>query len=182
MRERSKVIGLSRKGEFFKEMFEVFVRSMLKFNDFVSLDSKFFFVISSTDLLLFLVSLSTSILGDSSHSSLFSMLRFSNCVFKTFLGTGATICGEDFIYSGTIAKWFAFIGLAICLFEWPSGDFFEIIYLAFDSISIPMRVEMDSIPSRSSLIFLSWADENPPLISHVFEYPPNSSVLVCYFI
>lgn len=48
-----------------------------------------------------------------------------------------------------------FIGLAICLFENPSGDLFEMIYFAFDSISIPIRFEMDSMPSKSSLAFLS---------------------------
>jgi hypothetical protein len=35
-------------------------------------------------------------------------------------------------------KGFGFIGFAIYLLEWPSGDFFETISLAFFSISIPI--------------------------------------------
>jgi len=71
--------------------------------------------------------------------------------------------------SAMILNGLGFIGLAICLFDWPSGDFYEISSLAFWSISMPTRRLIESIPSRSSLIFLSGADEIPPLESQVFE-------------
>lgn len=82
-------------------------------------------------------------------------------ILFTFLAIGATI-SWGLLNSGIILNGFGFIGFAIYLFEWPSGDFIDIISLAFDSISIPIKVEMLSIPSKSSLYLLYEADDIPP--------------------
>ena len=76
---------------------------------------------------------------------------------------------------GAIGIGFNIIGYATCLFECPVGDFWAIKSLAFYSISMPKRLEMLSIPKKSSLM-ASIEAEDTPFANHDLEYPPNSSV------
>lgn len=96
----------------------------------------------------------------------FNSGQFEFLVDLRGMGTGIS---SGLLNSGMMLKGFGFIGLAICLFECPSGDFLDTISLAFCSMSIPIREEMLSKPSKSSLIFLSEAEDIPPFESQVLE-------------
>ena len=74
-------------------------------------------------------------------------------VIPLAIGTGGSSLG--FMSCGIMLNGLGLIGLAICLLDWPSGDLTATIYLAFDSISIPIKLEIESMFSNSSLIFLS---------------------------
>lgn len=55
-----------------------------------------------------------------------------------------------------LLKFKALTGLVTYLLDYPSGDFMEITSLANFSMSKPTNVEIESIPSRSSLYEFSF--------------------------